>query len=84
MKYFVTNVGTSNYNSATLSIKRGTEVEVSEDRYVYLNSTFGASGRFTFRTEAPITKKATKKSTKKAVAPTIPESTDPVIVAEDV
>lgn len=58
MKYYVTNVSTSHYSSSKVSIKPATEVEVGKDVYNYLNDVYGASGKFTFRTDKP--KKETK------------------------
>jgi len=51
MKYFVTNVSSTQYTSEAVTIKPSKEVEVSKETYDYLNEVFGTSGKFTFRTE---------------------------------
>ena len=83
MTYFVKRIAGGNYANAEFVVKLGTEVEVTEEQYKYLNDTFGTSGHFTFRTsglkktttpkvvENPTPKKEVekKKSTKQKKVP---------------
>lgn len=83
MKYFVTNVSKAHYSSSKVAIKPSAEVEVEKEVYDYLNDVYGASGKFTFRTDSKSevkTKKATKVDKPKAtkeVKVTKPKETKP-------
>jgi len=83
MKYFVTNVSTSHYSSSKVTIKPSLEVEVSKDVYDYLNDVYGASGKFTFRTDGKVEVKAKKEvkddkpKVEKEVKVTKPKETKP-------
>jgi len=52
MKYFVKYIANGVYRGPNDTvIPKGTEKELTQEMYEYLNSTFGDSGWFTFRTE---------------------------------
>jgi len=66
MKYFITYLLKGDYRLGTkLVCKSGTQTEVSEDIFNYLNSTFGDSGWFTFKKEKEFTEAKPKKTRKK-------------------
>ena len=67
MRYFVKNVSIAQYTGAIL-IKAGEERQVSKEIYTYLNATFGASGRFTFRTARVSKEKVTARVPKEKVS----------------
>jgi len=72
MRYFVKNVSIAQYIGAIL-IKAGEERQVSKEIYTYLNTTFGASGKFTFRTAKAPKEKVTAKAPKEKVTAKAPK-----------